>query len=258
MNSLKTLFLAIAIIASYSISAQVAVTTDGSSADGSAMLEVKSTDKGFLPPRLTAAERDAITNPATGLIVYCTDCGAKGEAQIYSVDEWTNMIGGTAASPELAIGVSYQGGIIAYILQPDDPGYDPNIQHGIIAAPSDLSAGAVWGCAGTEISGASGTALGTGFQNTLAIVAGCSTAGIAARICNDLELNGFDDWYLPSKDELNKLYINKTAIGGFVAGDYWSSSESNANNAWRQDFFIGSELDDLKSRTFNVRAVRAF
>ncbi|MDZ7775136.1 MAG: hypothetical protein U5L09_05725 [Bacteroidales bacterium] len=70
MKKLKILFLAVAIIASYSINAQVAVTTDGSSADGSAMLDVKSTDKGFLPPRMTTAERDAISNPAEGLMIY--------------------------------------------------------------------------------------------------------------------------------------------------------------------------------------------
>jgi hypothetical protein len=55
------------------LNAQVAVNTDGSSPDGSAMLEIKSTDKGFLPPRMTTAERDAIASPAEGLTIYNTE-----------------------------------------------------------------------------------------------------------------------------------------------------------------------------------------
>ncbi len=73
MKTLKTILIAIIILASYTINAQVSVTSDGSSADGSAMLEVKSTDKGFLPPRMTEAQRDAISSPATGLMIYNTD-----------------------------------------------------------------------------------------------------------------------------------------------------------------------------------------
>jgi uncharacterized protein (TIGR02145 family) len=73
MITLKTLLLAFAIIATYSISAQIAVTTDGSSAHGSAMLEVKSTAKGFLPPRMTQEQIEAIITPAAGLMVFNTD-----------------------------------------------------------------------------------------------------------------------------------------------------------------------------------------
>lgn len=97
MKTLKTLFLAVALIASYTLTAQVAVTTDGSSADGSAMLDVKSTDKGFLPPRMSGTQRGAISAPATGLVVYCTDCGDNGELQVYNGTTWTNMIGGEAS-----------------------------------------------------------------------------------------------------------------------------------------------------------------
>jgi hypothetical protein len=72
-------------------------------------------------------------------------------------------------------------------------------------------------------------------------------------------LNGYSDWYLPGKDELNKLYINRLAIGGFVFNDdYWSSSEVDNFNAWAQYFSNGNQYTPGKGNYRHVRAVRAF
>lgn len=98
MKTLKLLLLTIAMITSCSLTAQVAVSDNGSIADGSAMLDVQSTDKGLLPPRMTEAQRDAISNPVAGLIIFCSDCM---EMQMYNGLAWVNMIGGAPALPSV-------------------------------------------------------------------------------------------------------------------------------------------------------------
>lgn len=69
----------------------------------------------------------------------------------------------------------------------------------------------------------------------------------------------FSDWRLPSKDELNNLYLQKNAIGGFFAGEYyWSSSEYDGSDAWVQYISNGNQTNSFKFYTYSVRAVRAF
>ena len=175
-----------------------------------------------------------------------------------------------AAKTIVSVGDSYGGGIVGYLLQSGDPGYDAKVQHGLIVASSNQSSGAAWACDNMPLVGAAGTAIGTGNQNTTDILtgctaAGCATAGIAAKLCDDLVDGGYADWYLPSSDELYKLYLNKDIIGGFVQNYYWSSSKYvyapepdkyakyvNFNNG-------GGEIGyHFKTSTFAVRAIRAF
>ena len=233
-----------------------------SAASASAVLEASSTTQGFLPPRMTEAERNAISSAVAGLVVWCSNCGSNGELQVYNGTTWRNMIGGTAAVAPYTIGQAALGGKIAYILQSWDLGYDANVPHGLVATTADISTSAEWGCHGTTISGADGTATGTGNQNTIDIMNGCATAGIAARLCGDLVQGGYSDWYLPSKDELFKLYLNRVAIGGFSTGGfYWSSSEKAYDEAWVKSFGEGdySQAGEWKNQAIHsVRAIRAF
>jgi hypothetical protein len=81
----------------------------------------------------------------------------------------------------------------------------------------------------------------------------------AAKICDDLFLNGYNDWYLPSRDELNKLYLNRVVVGGFASSVYWSSSEFKNSNAWHQFFSDGFQNSNhINSIKLRVRAIRAF
>jgi hypothetical protein len=212
--------------------------------NAAAKVEIQSTTQGFLPPRMTYAQRQAISNPVTGLVVFCTNCGDRnvgGELEVYSGGMWRNMVGNSASvpPPPLVVGDSYQGGKVAYIFQQGDPGYDPNVQHGLIAAPTDVfvnnqRAELAWGCLNAPpqqsdiqvLSGANGTALGTGEQNTLDIVAECSEQNIAAKAALDYSNGGYSDWFLPSSVELNKLRDNRIIVGGFDDNLwYWSSTQ---------------------------------
>jgi hypothetical protein len=210
-----------------------------SSPSASAKLEIVSTDKGFLPPRMTTAQINAITTPPEGLMVYNTSIHSLA---IYNGTGWKTTSG------QFYIGAMYGGGIIFYI--------DGTGQHGLIAAPSDQSTASAWGCYLSYI-GVTSFAIGTGQANTTAIVNGCGEAGIAARICNDLVLNGYDDWFLPSHDELFEMYAQKTVIG---AGDnnYWSSSEFDNYSAFALGFYWGGWYNFEKPEPCNVRAIRAF
>ena len=128
---------------------------------------------------------------------------------------------------------------------------------GYEAAPVNQGT-AEWGCDGIDITGADGTDIYSGSANTTDILAGCVTSAIAARIAGNYSLNGFNNWFLPSKDQLNELYLQRDLVGGFVSLNYWASSEIDDLNAWDIEWASGFWAVSLKSITNGVRAIRAF
>ena len=134
-----------------------------------------------------------------------------------------------------------------------------------------------WGCSGTAIDGADEIAIGTGELNTSQIVGGCADVGLAAKLADDYN-NEFDDWFLPSKDELNELCKYALSTGqeagsatrcrggtprsdfsNVTTANYWSSSENNSTRAWYQ--YIGTGIQNFAPKidgTLYVRPVRAF
>ena len=162
----------------------------------------------------------------------------------------------TGDATGLYIGKHHAGGIIFYL--------DATGNHGMVCTETNQGY-APWGCQGTQFN--TSTAFGSGMQNTANIVAGCSEANIAAKICSDLELNSYTDWYLPSLDELRMVNsnLNANGLGGFNtgwgAGDaYWSSSESSSGwiNVSGFQPSIYWEYVAQNSDVRHIRAVRNF
>jgi len=165
------------------------------------------------------------------------------------IDSLSPRIHGSDLMLNLHIGMPYKGGIIAYL--------DATKKHGLIAAPYDQNGGAPihWYNGADTATGANETAIGTGRNNTDRIVMLFGTGNYAAILCKNLVLNGYNDWYLPSKDELNELYKNKDKIGGFsTEKGYWSSTEGSNF----QDLTNGFQGYLPHNYLCLVRAVRSF
>jgi hypothetical protein len=185
---------------------------------------------------------------------------------VESIFKGGSGIGGTYLFKDnctvLSIGDSYEGGKIAYILQTGDPGYDANVPHGIIAATADYSVRIIWNNGSNITTVATATALGTGLSNTNAIIAAQGAGSYAASVARNHNGGGYTDWHLPSKNELEKLIINKNAIGGFVTSGstawYYSSSESASDTAWLIYAVDGTWYANPKQETWNVRPIRFF
>ncbi|HXE79088.1 MAG TPA: beta-L-arabinofuranosidase domain-containing protein [Rhodanobacter sp.] len=135
------------------------------------------------------------------------------------------------------------------------------------AMPFDQSQSAKWGCFRHDVTGAKGTAIGTGKRNTAEMLASCDEPASAARLCATLSFNGVSDWFLPSRDELTAMYqaLKATGIGDFRDGgmpdncEYWTSSQNDTDMATHIDFAdAGRVHGDDKDFPRRVRAIRAF
>jgi hypothetical protein len=156
------------------------------------------------------------------------------------------------------LGESYGGGIVFYV-------YDGG-QHGLIADTVDQSTSMRWYAGDYTLTMAKADGVGAGKANTAIIIANQGYgdgATYAGRVCNEYSVTvagvTYGDWYLPSKYELNLLYLQKAAFGGFASAFYWSSSEVDLNSVWVQNLASGSQYDHGKYHdAYYVRAIRAF
>lgn len=203
-----------------------------------------------------------------------------GDMQYWDGESWKLLPLGTQSSvltscngkpiwtyglcPEYQIGdVGPAGGIVFHV--------DSDGAHGLEAAPVDQGF-ASWGCNGL-VTGATNYKIGTGRENTDIIVSSCQDDSVAAYVAKSYTINGYSDWYLPSKDELVLLLSQKDLVGGFGEYTYWSSSENNDPDhilwwgegtiAWGLNFCGCYEISpytkvDINAPGFKVRAIRSF
>lgn len=101
------------------------------------------------------------------------------------------------------------------------------------------------------------TEIGEGYKNSLAIIAQNSSAGYAATISRAYLGGTLNDWYLPAKDELNQMYIQRASVV-IAQNVFWASTEIDATHSWAQNFFNGNQESNLKSEGDYVRPIRAF
>jgi hypothetical protein len=169
-----------------------------------------------------------------------------------------------ASAPESPAKTSYKigdtgpaGGLIFY-----DKGNNSGGWQYLEAAPSDIPAKLYPTREGIDIK--TERALGQGRANTQSIMREANNRGggfgWAAQACDALEVNGFDDWFLPSRDELNYMYgnLHMRGIGDFKSDRYWSSTYERYSRWWCENFSDGSQGDDYYTNQFNVRAIRQF
>jgi hypothetical protein len=204
------------------------------------------------------------TNDGAGLGNYSSTISGLNPLTTYYVRAYATNSLGTSYGNEVsfstsppAVGMYFGGGIVFYL--------DGSGQHGLICAPSDQSAGTMWGCVGITLPGNFYGSIGSGQSNSNLILNGCGIRPIAASLCENLLLGGYNDWYLPSRGELTLMHSNlhTQGIGNFnsVFGGpafYWSSTQDNAYSASIVDFNNGRVELTPKDYGYRVRAVRSF
>jgi len=180
-----------------------------------------------------------------------------------------------AANNKCVVGTEREAGSGRYTFYCDpihpttaNPKKLPAGQIGLEAAAKDESAGIGWCDTLCIVTGAADTEVGTGRANTNKIVETLSAGNYAAKICDDSKQGGYNDWFLPSKDELNLMFLaNERTNAGNAQPDkyYWSSSEESISDgtsylfAWAQKSSNGFQILDNKPYVGSpVRCIRVF
>jgi len=151
------------------------------------------------------------------------------------------------------LGEAYGGGIIYWI--------DSATGTGLIAATENQHSGIAWSKdSSLKLIGAKGKTMGTGRKNTQKIIAAYGKEGTpyAALLCVNYRGGGYDDWFLPSREELYKMSVNKKYLDGLTGGNYWTSSERDSATAYLIHFHNNLKSNTSKNDTFHVRAIRTF
>lgn len=163
------------------------------------------------------------------------DCNPNTPDNIYSVGD-----------------VGPAGGIVFYVYN--------NGANGMEVSPTDIGPefGSPWGCMGAEIDGADSVLFGDGKQNTADILNGCNDTDSAAKLVSEYSLNGYADWFLPTKDEWTEIFSVIDSIGDTSIGIYWTSSETHNYGAY--DFFAHDGTFGIEDKygNYGVRGIREF
>ncbi len=199
----------------------------------------------------------------------------QGDMLVRYNSNWTPLVAGSEGSiltirnglpvweNQSLVGTNFEGGQIGLFFQPGDPGFIYGEQHGIII---NLNSGlcGTWGCMDEEV-GLTASEFGSG-QNNTNILAGldCTTSSSAANICQDLSWEGYDDWYLPSADEITRIVsglpsvldVIETGFGPGCQGAAWLSTEHSASQAKIQSTF--SLVGEGKTSTRMILPCRNF
>jgi hypothetical protein len=161
-----------------------------------------------------------------------------------------------------AIGSLNYGGVVFYILKSGDVGYDPNVWHGLVFANTRIE-NKYWGCYDVFIPNANSTLLGDGKLNTLNISKSCPGLNYAASYCQNLVVNGYDDWYLPTKDELQEIHKNRESLQSmpytsFPTNHPYASSSQIDNKTFHSIRFGKADLQwfsNIKSAPYYVSVI---
>ena len=197
-----------------------------------------------IPGAINNPQRVLITTSLTGKRLFRAVVSGSGLCANYDIKSSVICYKILTNTSQVSVGDWFHGGIVFYV---------SGTGTGLIAPLQDQEI-ASWGCDGTTTNAIS-TIDGNG--NTIAILTACSTRPIAASICDNLIINGYSDWFLPARDQLNYFYQQRNLFS-VSGGLYWSSTEDYPNTAVCISMNNGMIVGWGKYQTANVRSIRSF